>query len=72
MGDTQMSQEEVLMILATFSPLSSRQLSEGMGLSCSSIHQSLKRLKKQGEVWWMQGKPTPGISGGSPAMWGAI
>ena len=67
-----MSQDEVYAILATFGPLSSRQLSEGMGRAPSTIHQSLKRLKKRGEVWWMQGKPTPGISGGSPAMWGAI
>ena len=67
-----MSQEEVYEILATFGPLSAQQLAVGMDLAQSSIHQSLKRLKKQGEVWWMQGKPTPGISGGCPAIWGAI
>ena len=64
-----MSQEEVLTILQVFGPMGSARLAEGLGLSPSTIHTSLKSLRKQGLVWWMKGKSA---RGGSCGIWGAF
>ena len=65
-----MSQEEVLALLKTFGPLRAADLKQGTGLAHSSVHQSLKRLRKQGEIRWMQGKSQK--NGGNPCVWMAI
>ena len=64
-----MSQDDVYAILATFGPLGSARLAEGLGRSTSSIHTSLVALQKQGRVWWMKGKSA---RGGSCGLWGAV
>ncbi len=45
-----MCQADVLTLIKTFGPVSSLQLGKALGLNASTIAQSVKRLRDQGEI----------------------
>lgn len=63
-----MCQADVLTLIKTFGPVSSLQLGKALGLNASTIAQSVKRLRDQGEIYHLESKR----SGGRCGYWVAV
>ena len=66
-----MSQDEVYQLLATFGPLTARQIADGMEMSIAATGSALRRLEKWGDAVRHIGKPLPG-NPGTRCFWEAI
>lgn len=63
-----MCQADVLSVIKAFGPISSVALGKALGLNASTISQSIKRIRDQGEVSHLESKR----SGGRCGYWVAV